>query len=86
MGLCQINETRRTPAPLSELTIGVKCGGSDGFGGISANPAVGYASDNLVAPGGKVLLMEFPELCGEEQDLIDRCVSRTIPFGCESFK
>lgn len=74
-GLIQIDRIERTPAPLSALTIGVKCGGSDGFSGISANPAVGYTSDLLVALGGKVLLAEFPELCGAEQELIDRCVS-----------
>ena len=62
----------RRPAPLSQLSLGVKCGGSDGFSGISANPAVGYCSDLLVALKGKVLLAEFPELCGAEQDLIDR--------------
>ncbi|HEX2533962.1 MAG TPA: altronate dehydratase family protein [Chitinophagaceae bacterium] len=73
-GMIQLNTLQREPAPLSELCIGVKCGGSDGFSGISANPAVGYASDLLVALGGKVLLAEFPELCGAEQDLIDRCV------------
>jgi len=74
-GLTAINTIEREPAPLSELCIGVKCGGSDGFSGISANPAVGYTSDLLVALGGKVLLAEFPELCGAEQDLIDRCVN-----------
>jgi altronate hydrolase len=58
--------------------LGVKCGGSDGFSGISANPAVGYAADLLVALGGKVLLAEFPELCGAEQELIDRSVSEPI--------
>jgi altronate hydrolase len=52
--------------------------GSDGFSGISANPAVGYASDLLVALGGKILLAEFPELCGAEQDLIDRCVNKSV--------
>lgn len=72
-GLSEINKIEREPAPLSALTIGVKCGGSDGFSGISANPAVGYASDLLVGLGGKILLAEFPELCGAEQDLIDRC-------------
>jgi altronate hydrolase len=71
-GLKTINEYQRQPAPLSALTLGVKCGGSDGFSGISANPAVGYAADLLVALGGKVLLAEFPELCGVEQELIDR--------------
>ena len=74
LGLADINKLERRPAPLSELAIGVKCGGSDGFSGISANPAVGYTSDLLVALGGKVLLAEFPELCGAEQNLIDRCV------------
>ncbi|MEI6950102.1 altronate dehydratase family protein [Paraflavisolibacter sp. H34] len=73
-GLAEINKFQREPAPLSALTIGVKCGGSDGFSGISANPAVGYTSDLLVALGGKVLLAEFPELCGAEQDMLDRCI------------
>lgn len=77
-GLIEINTLQREPAPLSKLTIGVKCGGSDGFSGISANPAVGYTSDLLVGLGGKVLLAEFPELCGAEQDLIDRCQSEEI--------
>ncbi len=71
-GLIEINRQERKPAPLSKLCIGVKCGGSDGFSGISANPAVGYCSDLVVALGGRVLLAEFPELCGVEQNLIDR--------------
>lgn len=71
-GLIDINRLQRRPAPLSALTIGVKCGGSDGFSGISANPAVGHCSDLMAALGGKVLLAEFPELCGAEQGLIDR--------------
>ena len=74
-GLIEINKLERIPAPLSDLCLGVKCGGSDGFSGVSANPAVGYTSDLLVALGGKVLLAEFPELCGVEQNLIDRCVT-----------
>ena len=73
-GLIELNKVRRSPAALSHLTIGVKCGGSDGFSGISANPAVGHCADLLVALGGKVLLAEFPELCGAEQELIDRSV------------
>ena len=74
-GLVQLNKEQRTSAPLSEMCVGVKCGGSDGFSGVSANPAVGYASDLMVALGAKVLLAEFPELCGAEQDLVDRCTT-----------
>ncbi len=73
-GLTELNKQERKPAPLSDLCIGVKCGGSDGFSGISANPAVGYCADLVVALGGKILLAEFPELCGAEQNLIDRSV------------
>ncbi|ASU33038.1 UxaA family hydrolase [Mucilaginibacter xinganensis] len=73
-GLMQANQTERTPAPLSKLCIGLECGGSDGFSGISANPALGYVSDLLVSMGGSVILSEFPELCGVEQELSDRCV------------
>lgn len=74
-GLIQINKQARQPATLDKLCIGVKCGGSDGFSGISANPAVGYCSDLVVALGGKVLLAEFPELCGVEQQIVDRSVN-----------
>lgn len=74
-GLIQANRIERKAAPLSKLCIGLECGGSDGFSGISANPAIGYTSDLLVALGGSVILSEFPELCGVEQDLSDRCVS-----------
>ena len=77
-GLVQINELQRKPASLDKLCIGVKCGGSDGFSGITANPAVGYCADLLVALGGKVLLAEFPELCGVEQELVDRSVNETV--------
>lgn len=73
-GLVEANKTERAPAPLSKLCIGLECGGSDGFSGISANPAVGYVSDLIVALGGSVILSEFPELCGVEQELSDRCV------------
>jgi altronate hydrolase len=72
-GLVQANQTQRQPAPLSKLCIGMECGGSDGFSGISANPALGYVSDLLVTMGGSVILAEFPELCGVEQELSDRC-------------
>lgn len=73
-GLIAANELKRSPASLSKLTIGLECGGSDGFSGISANPSIGYTSDLLVALGGSVILAEFPELCGVEQNLSDRCV------------
>jgi altronate hydrolase len=74
LGLVELNKVERKPATLDQLCVGVKCGGSDGFSGISANPAVGYCADLLVALGAKVLLAEFPELCGVEQELIDRSV------------
>lgn len=73
-GLIQANKLKRQPSPLSNLCIGLECGGSDGFSGISANPAIGYTSDLLVALNGSVILSEFPELCGVEQELSDRCV------------
>jgi altronate hydrolase len=72
-GMVEANKTERKPAPLSKLTVGLKCGGSDGFSGISANPALGRVSDMLAALGGKSILSEFPELCGVEQSLINRC-------------
>jgi altronate hydrolase len=73
-GLILSNQNERVPAPISKLCIGLECGGSDGFSGISSNPAIGYTSDLLVAAGGTVILSEFPELCGVEQELSDRCV------------
>ena len=72
-GLSIANQQERTAAPLNKIVIGLECGGSDGFSGISANPAIGYTSDLLVALGGTVILSEFPELCGVEQELSDRC-------------
>ncbi|CDF79795.1 altronate hydrolase [Formosa agariphila KMM 3901] len=73
IGLTEANKIIRQPAPLSKLVLGLECGGSDGFSGISANPALGYASDLLVALGGSPVLSEFPELNGVEQDIINRC-------------
>ncbi|MDR3751160.1 MAG: UxaA family hydrolase [Terracidiphilus sp.] len=73
--LAETNRAERRPAPLSALTVGLECGGSDGFSGISANPTVGYVSDLLVGLGGKTMLSEFPELHGVEQELINRCTS-----------
>lgn len=73
-GLVEANKLQRLAAPLSELVLGVECGGSDGFSGISANPVIGQVSNFLVALGGRVILSEFPELCGVEQSLADRCI------------
>ena len=73
-GLVEANRLTRKPAPLSKLTVALKCGGSDGFSGISANPALGHVSDMLAALGAKSILSEFPELCGMEQSLINRCI------------
>lgn len=73
VGLAEANKITRQPAPLSKLVLGLECGGSDGFSGISANPALGYASDLLVGLGGSPVLSEFPELNGVEQEMITRC-------------
>lgn len=67
-----VNEARRAEFPVSELVLGVKCGGSDGFSGISANPALGHTADLLVRSGGTVLLTEVPEFCGAEHILAHR--------------
>lgn len=72
--LIEVNKQERKPAPLSKLVVGLECGGSDGFSGISANPAIGHTSDLVAALGGASILSEFPELCGVEQELINRCV------------
>mgnify|MGYP005675661625 FL=1 len=74
VGLIQANKISRAPAPLSKLTIGLECGGSDGFSGISANPTLGYVSDLVIGLGGAAILSEFPELNGVEQELINRCI------------
>ena len=75
IGLIEANKTERKPAPLSKLVLGLECGGSDGFSGITANPALGHTSDLLVAVKGTTILSEFPELNGVEQELINRCSS-----------
>ena len=74
-GIKAANAIERKPASISKLKMGLECGGSDGFSGISANPALGYASDILAAVGGSPILSEFPELCGVEQELVNRCVN-----------
>lgn len=73
-GLMEANKQEREEAGLDKLCIGLECGGSDGFSGISANPALGFLSDMMVTIGGSVILSEFPELCGVEQELSDRCI------------
>jgi altronate hydrolase len=77
-GLVEANRATRAPAPLSALTIGLKCGGSDGFSGISANPALGHLSDLIGELGGRTLLSEFPELHGVEQEIVNRCTSDAL--------
>jgi altronate hydrolase len=73
LGMSRANEQVREAAPLSDIIMGVECGGSDGFSGISANPVIGHAADLLAALGGAPVISEFPELCGIEQSLCDRC-------------
>lgn len=69
---------RRTPQPLSKLKIGLKCGGSDGFSGITANPLVGRFSDWLIAQGGTTILTEVPEMFGAETILMNRCCDAMV--------
>lgn len=77
MALIEADKQERKPAPLSKLVVGLECGGSDGFSGISANPSIGHTSDLIAALGGSSVLSEFPELCGVEEELINRCVEDT---------
>lgn len=78
LGLVEANKAQRARAPLSDLCVGLKCGGSDGFSGISANPAIGHAADVLATLGGRTILSEFPELCGVEQELINRAKTKAV--------
>jgi len=77
--LPEINKTARERCPASELVLGVKCGGSDGFSGISANPSLGRAADLLVRSGGTVLITEVPEFCGAEHLLA--CRAKDVETG-----
>src|SRR6267142_434623 len=70
--LPEVNRIDRRQVPVSEIVLGVKCGGSDGFSGISANPSLGRAADFLVRSGGTVLITEVPEFCGAEHILANR--------------
>jgi altronate dehydratase len=72
------NQIARVPAPVSELMVGMQCGGSDGYSGITANPALGYASDLLVAQGGTTILSETPEIYGAEHLLTRRAVTPEV--------
>jgi altronate hydrolase len=78
LGLVEANKCARTPAPLSSLCVALQCGGSDGFSGISANPSIGHVSDIVATLKGRTILSEFPELCGVEQELINRSVDREV--------
>jgi len=73
---------QRQPVPVSALRVGLKCGGSDGLSGITANPIVGAFSDRLVASGGSTVLTEVPEMFGAEMHLMNRCVNREVYDKC----
>jgi altronate hydrolase len=72
----QAEQVKRKPVPLSELVVGLKCGGSDGFSGLTANPLVGRISDVVVGSGGATVLTEIPEIFGAERMLMDRAADR----------
>jgi altronate hydrolase len=76
--LPEANNIKRAPAPVSHITLGLQCGGSDGYSGISANPALGAAVDLLVRNGGTAILSETPEIYGAEHLLTRRAVSREV--------
>src|SRR6476619_918982 len=76
--LAEANHVHREPVPVSELTVALQCGGSDGYSGVSANPALGAASDLVVRHGGSVILSETPETYGAEHLLTRRAVSREV--------
>lgn len=76
--LTAANETERQPAPLSALALGVECGGSDAFSGITANPALGFASDLLISTGGRTLIGEVPEFWGAVHLFTQRAASRDV--------
>ena len=74
----QMKNDVREDIPLSELRVGLKCGGSDGFSGITANPLLGVLSDYVVAQGGTTVLTEVPEMFGAETILMNRCANREL--------
>lgn len=73
-----VRQDKRETVPLSELKVGLKCGGSDGLSGITANPLVGYFSDFLISQGGTTILTEVPEMFGAETILMDRCETEEV--------
>ena len=76
--VAEANAARRTRCPASELTLALQCGGSDGWSGITANPALGHAADRLVAQGGTAVLAETPEIYGAEHLLVGRAASPAV--------
>lgn len=72
------SKDKRTPVPVSRLKVGLKCGGSDGFSGITANPTVGRVTDKLCAMGASAVLTEVPEMFGAETVLFERCVNKEL--------
>ncbi|HET7502754.1 MAG TPA: altronate dehydratase family protein [Kofleriaceae bacterium] len=76
--LPQVNAARRTPRPASELVVATNCGGSDSYSGITANPALGWAMDEVVRQGGTAMLAETPEIHGAEQLLVRRARSEAV--------
>ncbi|MDL2265028.1 altronate dehydratase family protein [Parabacteroides sp. OttesenSCG-928-G21] len=74
----KVLEDRRVELPLEKIRIGLKCGGSDGFSGITANPLIGRFSDFWIAAGGTTVLTEVPEMFGAEKILMDRCNSKVV--------
>ena len=77
-------KTQRTPQPVSKISIGLKCGGSDGYSGITANPLVGRLSDLHISKGGSAVLTEVPEMFGAEHLLMRRAASREVFDRCVS--
>jgi altronate hydrolase len=75
-------QAKRSPVPISKLRVGLKCGGSDGFSGVTANPVVGAFSDRLVAAGGTSVLTEVPEMFGAEALFLNRCADRGVFDDC----
>ena len=75
---CYAKEFKREPISVSELIVGMKCGGSDGLSGITANPTVGVFSDMLIASGGTTVLTEVPEMFGGESVLLPRCTDAAV--------